>query len=260
LITYPDKSEINNWILEKKKEKPIYHFATTNKEKHTLWKVDSDSEIVWLEKQFENIAELYIADGHHRSASAELLFDEDNHLGNQNLNYFMSFLIAESNVKIYEFNRIIRDLNGHSKEDFILKLSEHFIIKTKEQELWKPHGKFEFGMYLDGAFYALFYKLENNKNSLLENLDAQVLYDKVLQPILGIEDLRNDERIEYIPGKQSILTIKELVDEGEFEVGFMLFPSDISEIKALADNNLIMPPKSTYIEPKFRSGLMVYEL
>jgi len=260
LITYPDKSEINNWILEKKKEQPIYHFATTNKEKHTLWKVDSNSEIAWLEKQFENIPELYIADGHHRSASAELLFDEDNHLGNQNLNYFMSFLIAESNVKIYEFNRIIRDLNGHSKEEFILKLSEHFIIKTKEQELWKPQGKFEFGMYLDGSFYALFYKLENNNSSLLENLDAQVLYDKVLQPILGIEDLRNDERIEYIPGKQSILTIKELVDEGEFEVGFMLFPSDISEIKALADNNLIMPPKSTYIEPKFRSGLVIYEL
>ncbi|MFY8180893.1 MAG: DUF1015 domain-containing protein [Flavobacterium sp.] len=265
LITYPDKSEINNWILDKKKEQPIYHFATTNKEKHTLWKVDSDSEIAWLEKQFENIPELYIADGHHRSASAELLFDEDNHLGNQNLNYFMSFLIAESNVKIYEFNRIIRDLNGHSKEEFILKLSEHFIIKTKEQELWKPQGKFEFGMYLDGAFYALFYKVNDNdnikkQNSILSNLDAQVLYDKVLQPILGIEDLRNDERIEYIPGKQSILTIKELVDEGEFEVGFMLFPSDISEIKALADNNLIMPPKSTFIEPKFRSGLMVYEL
>jgi len=260
LITYRDKSEINNWIAEKKKEQPIYYFATTNKEKHTLWKVDSEQEILWLEKQFENIPELYIADGHHRSASAELLFDENNHLGNQNLDYFMSFLIAESNVKIYEFNRIIRDLNGHTKEDFILKLSEHFIIKTKEQELWKPQGKFEFGMYLDGAFYALFYKLENNNISLLENLDAQILYDKVLQPILGIEDLRNDERIEYIPGKQSILTIKELVDEGEFEVGFMLFPSDISEIKALADNNLIMPPKSTYIEPKFRSGLIVYEL
>jgi uncharacterized protein (DUF1015 family) len=260
LITYPDKSEINNWISEKKKEQPIYNFATTNKEKHTLWKVDSDSEITWLEKQFEKIPELYIADGHHRSASAELLFDEDNHLGNQNLNYFMSFLIAESNVKIYEFNRIIRDLNGHSKEDFLEKLAENFIIKSKEQELWKPQDKFEFGMYLDGSFYALFYKQENKNPSILENLDAQILYDKVLQPILGIEDLRNDERIEYIPGKQSILTIKELVDEGEFEVGFMLFPSDISEIKALADNNLIMPPKSTYIEPKFRSGLMVYEL
>jgi len=269
LITYPDNLEINNWISEKKKEQPIYHFSTTNKEKHTLWKVDSETEINWLQKQFETIPELYIADGHHRSASAELLHDQNVALENEKLNYFMSFLIAESNVKIYEFNRIVRDLNGNSKEDFLEKLAEHFILLSKEQELWKPQSKFEFGMYLDGSFYALFYKQgsngnfnakTNNKNDILENLDAQILYDKVLQPILGIEDLRNDERIEYIPGKQSILTLKELVDEGEFEVGFMLYPSDISEIKALADNNLIMPPKSTYIEPKFRSGLMVYEL
>jgi uncharacterized protein (DUF1015 family) len=260
LITYPDNSEINEWIVEKKKSQPIYQFSTTNKEKHTLWKVELEEEINWLKNKFESIPELYIADGHHRSASAELLYEQDKHLGNENLNYVMSFLIAESNVKIYEYNRIIRDLNGNTKEEFIEKISEHFIIKDKEQELWKPQGKFEFGMYLDGNFYALFYKQENKQPSILENLDAQILYDKVLQPILGIEDLRNDERIEYIPGKQSILTIKEIVDEGEFEVGFMLFPSDISEIKALADNSLIMPPKSTYIEPKFRSGLVVYEL
>ncbi|WP_333600703.1 DUF1015 domain-containing protein [Flavobacterium sp.] len=260
LITYPDNLELDNWIVKKKKQQPIYNYSTTNKEKHQLWKIETEEEISWLTKQFENIPELYIADGHHRSASAELLYDEDKHLGNENLNYFMSFLIAESNVKIYEYNRIIRDLNGFSKDDFIEKLSEYFIIKDKEQELWKPQSKFEFGMYLDGNFYALFYKQENKQPSILENLDAQILYDKVLQPLLGIEDLRNDERIEYIPGKQSILTIKELVDEGEFEVGFMLYPSDIAEIKALADNNLIMPPKSTYIEPKFRSGLMVYEL
>lgn len=126
LITYPDKSEINNWISEKKKEQPIYHFATTNKEKHTLWKVDSDLEIAWLEKQFENIPELYIADGHHRSASAELLFDEDNHLGNQNLNLLYEFSNAESNVKIYEFNRIIRDLNGHSKRRIYSKAIRTF--------------------------------------------------------------------------------------------------------------------------------------
>ncbi|WP_291129109.1 DUF1015 domain-containing protein [Flavobacterium sp. UBA7682] len=263
LITYPDNATLNSWITEKKKSTPIYNYSTTNKEQHQLWKIETEEEINWLIQQFENIPELYIADGHHRSASAELLYNEDQHLGNENLNYFMSFLIAESNVKIYEFNRIIRDLNGHSKDIFLEKLSEYFIIKDKEQELWKPQSKFEFGMYLDGNFYALFYKQGNNvndENSILGNLDAQILYDKVLQPLLGIEDLRNDERIEYIPGKQSILTIKELVDEGEFEVGFMLYPSDISEIKALADNNLIMPPKSTYIEPKFRSGLMVYEL
>ncbi|MEO0037663.1 MAG: hypothetical protein RIQ59_874 [Bacteroidota bacterium] len=260
LITYPDNEAINSWISKKVKEQPVYHFATTNKEKHTLWKVDSDNELDWLQKQFENIPELYIADGHHRSASAELLYDQYRNAENDNLNYFMSFLIAESNVKIYEFNRIIRDLNGFSKEEFLEKLSDHFIIKSKEQELWKPQGKFEFGMYLDGCFYALFYKQETKNPSIIENLDAQILYDKVLQPILGIEDLRNDERIEYIPGKQSILTLKELVDEGEFEVGFMLFPSDINEIKTLADHNLIMPPKSTYIEPKFRSGLLIYEL
>ncbi|UPQ79357.1 DUF1015 domain-containing protein [Flavobacterium azooxidireducens] len=263
LITYPDNDSLNNWISDKKKEQPIYHFSTSNKEKHTLWKIDLAEEISWLQQQFEKIPELYIADGHHRSASAELLFDEKKNEQNENLNYFMSFLIAESNVKIYEFNRIIRDLNGYEVNDFLTQLDEHFIIKNKEQELWKPQSKFEFGMYLDGNFYALFYKINNNsknQNSILSNLDAQILYDKVLQPLLGIDDLRNDERIEYIPGKQSILTIKELIDEGEFEVGFMLYPSDISEIKALADNNLIMPPKSTYIEPKFRSGLIVYEL
>ena len=265
LITYPDNANINQWILEKKKSHPIYNYTTTNKENHQIWKIHTDDDISWLQKQFDEIPELYIADGHHRSASAELLLNEDQQLVNDNLKYFMSFLIAESNVKIYEYNRIIRDLNGFSASEFIQKLSENFIIKNKEHEFWKPESKFEFGMYLEGNFYALFYKQENNfdcddAKSILNNLDAQILYYKVLQPLLAIEDLRNDERIDYIPGKQSILTIKELVDEGEFAVGFMLFPSDISEIKALADNNLIMPPKSTYIEPKFRSGLMIYEL
>lgn len=261
LITYPDSVEINTFIALRKKSKPVYEYSTTNKEKHTLWKIDTQSEIDWLQEHFENIPNLYIADGHHRSASAELLYEQDKHLGNENLNYFMSFLIAESNVKIYEFNRLIRDLNGLSKDTFIKKLSEHFVIIAKDQEIWKPQNKFEFGMYLDGSFYALFYKKENHQQaSILDNLDAQILYDKVLFPLLGIEDLRNDERIDYIPGKQSISVIKDLIDEGEFEVGFMLYPSDINEIKALADNNLIMPPKSTYIEPKFRSGLVVYEL
>ncbi len=270
LITYPDSVEINTFIALRKQSEPIYEYSTTNKEKHTLWKIDTQSEIDWLQEHFENIPNLYIADGHHRSASAELLFEQDKHLGNENLNYFMSFLIAESNVKIYEFNRLIRDLNGLSKDTFIKKLSEHFVIVAKDQEIWKPQNKFEFGMYLDGSFYALFYKHQNSElsnraesrlgESILDNLDAQILYDKVLFPLLGIEDLRNDERIDYIPGKQSISVIKDLIDEGEFEVGFMLYPSDINEIKALADNNLIMPPKSTYIEPKFRSGLVVYEL
>ena len=260
LITYPDNSELNTWIEFKKTQIPLYEFSTTKKEKHKLWRIDNANEINWLQNKFDEIGNLYIADGHHRSASAELLFEEDKSSENPNLNHFMSFLIAESNVKIYEYNRIIRDLNNYSKQEFLALLSDYFWIKNKGQELWKPSRKFEFGMYLDAEFYSLSLKDENNFNSALESLDSQILYETVLKPILGIIDLRNDERIDYIPGNQSIVTIKEVIDEGEFEVGFMLFPTDISEIKALADNNLIMPPKSTYIEPKFRSGLVIYEL
>jgi uncharacterized protein (DUF1015 family) len=260
LITYPDNKALSEWIDSKKDEAPLYEFSTTKKEKHTLWKIDSAEELAFLEKQFENIGNLYIADGHHRSASAALLYEEDKNTGNQNLNYFMSFLIAESNVRIYEYNRIVRDLNGLSKTDFLEELGKNFWIRNKEHELWKPIRKFQFGMYLAGEFYAMQLKDENSFTSVSDSLDAQILYDKVLHPILGITDLRNDERIDYIPGNQSITTIKEVIDKGEFEVGFMLFPTEISEIKALADNNLIMPPKSTYIEPKFRSGLVVYEL
>jgi uncharacterized protein (DUF1015 family) len=261
LMTYQDNPELNEWINRKKLEIPLYEFSTTNKEKHTLWKIDSETEINWLQNQFQNIGDLYIADGHHRSASAELLYEQDKDSGNENLNYFMSFLIADTNVKIYEFNRIVRDLNGHSKEDFIKKIAENFVIKSKKQELWKPKHKFEFGMYFDGEFYALRLKEEKfSFENALEQLDAQILYDTVLNPILGLGDLRTDERIEYIPGTKSITSIKDMVDSGEFEVGFMLFPINISEIKAIADLDLIMPPKSTYIEPKFRSGLVVYEL
>lgn len=260
LITYADNPELNNWILNKKKSFPIYEFTTTKKEKHTLWKIDDATEIDFIKEKFSEIGDLYIADGHHRSASAELLLNQNQNNKNQQLNYFMSFLISESNVRIYEYNRIIRDLNQHSKTSFLEELSKTFWIKNKEQVLWKPTKKHEFAMYLDKEFYCLTLKNTNDFVSVLESLDAQILYEKVLQPILDINDLRNDERIDYIPGNRSITTIKEVIDEGEFEVGFMLFPTEISEIKALADNDLIMPPKSTFIEPKFRSGLIVYEL
>lgn len=260
LITYPDDTDLDSWIQKKKLTDSLYEFSTKKKEKHTLWKISDEHEIEWLQEKFEQIGDVYIADGHHRSASAELLYEQDKASGNKNLDYFMSFLIAESNVKIYEYNRIVRDLNGHSKDSFIEELSKLFWIKNKEQQLWKPLKKFQFGMYLDGEFYSLELKDTNDFETVLDSLDAQILYEKVLLPILGISDLRNDERIDYIPGNQSITTIKEVIDEGEFEIGFMLFPTEISEIKALADNDLIMPPKSTYIEPKFRSGLVVYEI
>lgn len=259
LITYPENPELAQWIAAKKQKRPLYLFSSLNRDKHILWRIQEASEISWLQEQFANIDSLYIADGHHRSASAEMLYEQDKESGNENLNYFMSFLISEHDLKIYEYNRIIHDLNGLSKQQFLNALSKDFTVENKAQELWKPDTKFSFGMYLDGEFYAL--KLKNTAfDSVLEALDAQILYEKVLHPLLGITDLRNDSRIEYIPGSKPITLIKQMIDEEEYEVGFMLYPASIEEIKDLADNNLIMPPKSTYIEPKFRSGLVVYEI
>lgn len=259
LVTYPENNEMEQWIAARKQKRPLYLFSSLNRDKHTLWRIKDAVEIQWLQAQFANIPSLYIADGHHRSASAEMLYEEYKTEGNANLDYFMSFLIAEKDLKIYEFNRLVHDLNGYTATKFLSLLSKDFEIENRHLELWKPSKKFEFGMYLQGEFYSLTLK-ETTFSDVHEALDAQILYNKVLQPLLGIHDLRNDDRITYLPGTKSITGIKEMVDDGLFTVGFTLFPASINEIKALADNNQIMPPKSTYIEPKLRSGLVIYEL
>lgn len=261
LMSYPDNDEIDRWLKNKTSALADFEFATTVKDIHYLWKVDDEDEIKFLQTTFDTIGQLYIADGHHRSASANMLFDQQLQDKKESASMFMSFLIADSNVKIYEYNRLIKDLNGLSKEDFLDKLSENFEVEIKTQQLFHPSKKHEFGMYLDHEFYSLTLKVEKfSFNDALQGLDAQILYNTVLLPILGIADLRNDERIDYIPGKKSVIDIKKIIDSEEFELGFVLFPADITEIKNIADANLIMPPKSTYIEPKFRSGLVVYEL
>jgi uncharacterized protein (DUF1015 family) len=152
-------------------------------------------------------------------------------------------------------------LNGLQKEDFINKLNENFIVENKNQQPFLPSVSHQFGMYLDNEFYSLTLRKEKQLfETPLDCIDTQILYETILLPLLSIKDLRNDERIEYLSGKQSILELKQVIDEGDFELGFILFPSNINEIIALADHNLIMPPKSTYIEPKFRSGIVIYEL
>ncbi|KOS06633.1 hypothetical protein AM493_11770 [Flavobacterium akiainvivens] len=259
LVTYPQHKGLEEWIIARKQRRPLYLFSSLNRDKHTLWRIRDEQEIAWIQEQFSGMESLYIADGHHRSASSELLFDQYGQDGNASLGYFMSFLICESNLKIYEYNRVVSGLNGLSARQFVEALEVDFEVTNRHLELWKPEQKFEFGMYLEDEFYSL--KLRDTAfKSVLEALDAQILYDKILHPLLGITDLRNDGRIDYIPGSRPITTIKETVDEGHCTVGFMLYPASIDEIKQLADNDLIMPPKSTYIEPKLRSGLVVYEL
>ena len=261
LMTYPDNKTIENWIFNCTQKLADFEFSTTKKEIHYLWKIDDPLEINWIQNIFEKTENLYIADGHHRTEALKLLSEENTDTHNTSKNHILSYLISENNVKIYEFNRLVKDLNGLTKQELLIALQKNFSIENKLQQPFQPSQKHHFGMYLDNEFYSLVLRKEKEVfHSALDSLDTQILYKEVLLPILGIEDLRNDERIEYLSGKQSVLEIKNKIDQGEFEIGFILFPSNIGEIKALADANLIMPPKSTYIEPKFRSGLVVYEL
>ncbi|SEA71160.1 Uncharacterized conserved protein, DUF1015 family [Flavobacterium gillisiae] len=261
LMTYPDNKTLENWIFNRTQKLADFEFSSTKKEVNYLWKIDDALEINWIQNIFEKIDKLYIADGHHRSAAAALLSEENENPENTAKDYLLSYLISENNVKVYEFNRLVKDLNGLEKEAFIKELDKNFIIENLKQQPFQPTEKHQLGMYLDNEFYSLLLKKEKNVfKTALESLDTQILYETVLLPLLAIKDLRDDERIEYVSGKQSILELKKIIDEGEFEVGFILFPSNIDEIKALADADLIMPPKSTYIEPKFRSGIVIYEL
>ncbi|EAR00401.1 DUF1015 domain-containing protein [Maribacter sp. HTCC2170] len=265
LITYEDKPSIESIINKEKLNEPEYYFTTPDKIKHSLWKVSNKNIVDKLIKEFKGIESLYIADGHHRSASSDLLarISEKNnpsHTGNEPYNYFMSYLIPESEIRIFEFNRMVKDLNGLTKEEFLIKLDVFFRITKKGNVLYKPTKKHHFSMYLDGEFYSLFLRRKVYKFAdVLSRLDTQILYKTVLDPILGITDLRNDKRIQYGYGKHNVIRMKDEIDQGKFLVGFSLLPLKIEEIKAIADAGLVMPPKSTFIEPKLRSGMAIYE-
>ena len=265
LLTYPDNPIIDSVILETQKERAEFEFTTTYRDTHYLWILNNKKIIDMVKRTFEAIDTIYIADGHHRSASSCLLSKElksqnKTHSGKEAYNYFMSYLIPESHLKIYEFNRLIKDLNGWTKEAFLIELDTMFRIENRGIELYKPNKKHHFSMYLDGEFYSLYLRKSNYTfNNSLDALDTQILYKTILEPLLGISDLRNDTRIDYSYGKNDLVNIKSKVDRGEFIVGFGLVPITVNEIKAIADDGLTMPPKSTYIEPKLRSGVTIYE-
>lgn len=172
----------------------------------------------------------------------------------------MSYLIPESHLKISEFNRFVKDLNGFTKDEFLLKIDEHFRIENRGLQFYVPSKKHHFSMYLDGEFYSLYLrKTHYDFENALNVLDTEILYQNILKPILGIKDINNSNRIGYNHTKKDSLSIKTMVDEGVYKIGFGLLPINIKEMKDVADQQLTMPPKSTYIEPKLRSGLTMYE-
>lgn len=265
LLTYPNNNGVAAIIKEITSKAAEYEFTTTDRVTHYLWPVSDLPTIKKLQEEFKNLGAIYIADGHHRTASSYLLAQDlknenPDHQGNEPYNYFMSYLIPEADLKIYEFNRLVKDLNGLNKEAFLMQLDKLFRIENRGPELYKPSKKHHFGMYLDGEFYSLYLRKTVYKfTDALSELDTQILYKSVLEPILGISDLRNDSRIEYGYGKHNVIKMKDLIDNGSFTVGFSLMPVTVDEMKNIADAGLTMPPKSTYIEPKLRSGLTIYE-
>ena len=265
LMTYEDDQETSIVLKKETEKEPEYEFSTPDNAKHYLWKISELPLIERLQKAFDKKQALYIADGHHRSASSYLwaqMAKQDNpgHKGNETYNYFMSYLIPESEIRIYEFNRLIKDLNQLSKEEFLAKINDLFFVENRGRSLYKPLEKHHFSMYLDGEFYALILKQNAYKfTDALSKLDSQILYKTILDPILGIADLKNDKRIQYGYGKDHTMRMKKEIDEGNFTVGFGMVPITIDEIKGIADAGLVMPPKSTYIAPKLKSGLTIYE-
>ena len=265
LLTFRDDETLEEIISREKAKNPEYEFSTNDKMLHKLWVVNDENITQKIIKAFAKIEALYIADGHHRTASSALLAkdlasENENHNGSEAYNYFMSYLIPESQLKISEFNRFVKDLNGLAVDDFLEKLSVHFVIQNRGQLIYFPDKKHHFSMYLNGEFYSLYLKEDNyNFTDALSKLDSEILFRTVLEPILGVKDLTNNDRVGHSDNKKDVISIKTKVDSGLYTVGFSLTAVSIVELKEIADANLKMPPKTTYIQPKLRSGLTVYE-
>ncbi len=265
LITYPDNSTLEEIAQHYQDQRAEYEFTTTSRETHYLWLIEDQETIQQIENEFEQMPSLYLADGHHRFSSSnhlakQLSKENPTHTGEEKYNYVMSFLIPESQLKILEFNRLVRDLNGLSKEEFLIQLDESFRIENRGQQYYKPTQKHHFSMYLDGEFYSLYLRQKkHNFKDALSKLDTQILYQYILEPILGIKDLSNDHRINYVQSQKDMAFVKGKVDQGKYQVGFGMFPVQIEEIKHIADQGLKMPPKTTYILPKLRSGITIHE-
>lgn len=265
LITYPDNDFLSTLIVKYRSLRAEYEFTTNKNRTHLMWLIEEEDEVNQINEAFSTMPSLYIADGHHRTASSNFLYQKMKSKENQKSlalsKHFMAYFIPESNLKISSFFRFITNLNGLHKREFLMALDENFRIENLGEHYYTPSKKHHFSMYLDGDFYKLYLrKTSFNPVNELDHLDSQILFKYILEPILGIQNPSNDKNIHYLPEKGNEMQLKNLVDSGDFAIGFGSFPVSVKQLKTVADQCLTMPPKSSYIEPKLRSGLTIYEL
>jgi len=257
LLCHQENKIITGIIQQYKENRAEYEFATTNKAVHKLWLVNNTDDINTIINAFATIDDLYIADGHHRSASSALLAKESS---KNKSKHFMSFLIDENQLNIINFNRLVKHTNGLTSYELLKEIEKSFILVKKGGITFTPKAKNEIGMYFLGNWYSLNIKEDKLVNDCVSKLDPAILSNNILKPILGIKDEKTDTNIVFEAGTTPLSTLANKIDDGEFEIAFILKPIPISALKEVADNNRFMPPKSTYIEPKLRSGLTIYSL
>ena len=263
-LAYRAQDAINKRVEANKEKEPVYDFTAVDGVKHRVWKMSDPEDVEAIAKGFENLNQIYIADGHHRAASAVkvgLKRRKENpaHTGKEEYNFFLSVLFPHDQLMIMDYNRSVTDLNGLTVPEFLEKIKENFEVEKASGQV-RPQEKGTFGMYLEDGWYVLKAKenLYEGKDAV-GRLDVAVLQDYLLNPVLGIQDPRTDERIEFIGGIRGLSELEKKVKEG-MKVSFSMYPTSITELFDVADQNLLMPPKSTWFEPKLRSGLFIHQI
>lgn len=263
-LAYRAQDAINKRVEANKEKEPVYDFTAVDGVKHRVWKMSDPEDVEAIRKAFENLNQIYIADGHHRAASAVkvgLKRRKENpaHTGKEEYNFFLSVLFPHDQLMIMDYNRSVTDLNGLTVPEFLEKIKENFEVEKASGQV-RPQEKGTFGMYLEDGWYILKAKenLYEGKDAV-GRLDVAVLQDYLLNPVLGIQDPRTDERIEFIGGIRGLSELEKKVKEG-MKVSFSMYPTSITELFDVADQNLLMPPKSTWFEPKLRSGLFIHQI
>lgn len=264
LVTYKSKDAINQMInIYMKENQSIYNFTTEDKITHTIWKIDDNDKINFLVEEFKNIPYLYIADGHHRSASAENVAKEmraknPNYTGDEEFNYYLAMIAPENELMILDYNRVVKDLNGMSEEEFIGNIKAKFEVNEVYNN-YKPNQKGKIGMYLNNRWYEIKIDEAMRDDNVAKSLDISILQDYILGPMLGIEDPKIDKRIDFVGGIRGLKELEKRVNE-DMKVAFAMYPTSIEELMSVADAGEIMPAKSTWFEPKVRCGLFLHEL